>query len=205
VILRCDGTRAAIRAADPAGARQRGLRVLTPACRRRRSLEAGLTPARTAAKRADQWPQRVQIAGTPDEVFAVLADPDAYHHWLVGSDTSPDADLSRPRSARDLTPRRIRPVKLKDHTDLIEIDPSDRLVLSARTWPLSSAEITLLLTARGRGTEVTMIESAGDPLSRLVLNPFTEPLAHLRTVGPLRRLARRGDSDMPLAMPTHSE
>jgi hypothetical protein len=35
-----------------------------------------------------------------------------------------------------------------------------------------------------------MIETAGDPLSRLVLNPFTDPLVHLRNVEPFRRLRR---------------
>jgi hypothetical protein len=73
---------------------------------------------------------------------------------------------------------------------VIEPDPPDRLVLRARTPPLAAAETTLLLTARGHGTEVTMTEAAGDPLSRLALNPFAEPLVDLRNVKSLRRLRR---------------
>jgi hypothetical protein len=67
-------------------------------------------------------------------------------------------------------------------------------VLHARTRPLATAEITLLLTGRGDGTEVTMIETAGDPLSRLVLNVFTDPLVYLRNVESLRRLRRIAES-----------
>jgi uncharacterized protein YndB with AHSA1/START domain len=134
---------------------------------------------------------RVQIAASPAEVFAVLGDPDAYGHWVVGSDTIRDADLSWPEVGSRFHHRvGFGLLKLNDHTEVIEADPPNRLVLRARTRPVATAQITLLLTARGHGTEVTMIETAGDPLSRLFLNVFTDPLVHLRNVESLRRLRR---------------
>ncbi len=138
---------------------------------------------------------RVHIAASLDEVFAVLADPEAYGYWVVGSDTIRDADVSWPEVGSRFHHRvGFGLLKLNDHTEVLEADPPNRLVLRARTRPLATAEIRLILTARGHGTEVTMIERAGDPLSRLVLNPFTDPLVHLRNVESLRRLRRITES-----------
>jgi uncharacterized protein YndB with AHSA1/START domain len=138
---------------------------------------------------------RIQIAASPDEVFAVLADADAYSHWVVGSDTIRDADAAWPEVGSRFHHRiGCGLLKLNDHTEVIEADPPNRLTLRARARPLATAEITLLLAALGDGTEVTMIETAGDPLSRLVLNPITDPLVHLRNVQSLRRLRRMAES-----------
>jgi hypothetical protein len=84
-------------------------------------------------------------------------------------------------------------LKLNDHTAVIEPDPPDRLVLRARTRPLAAAEIMLLLTTHGRGTEVTMTEAVEDPLSRLAFDPVAGPLVDLRNVKSLRRLRRLAD------------
>ena len=48
----------------------------------------------------------------------------------------------------------------------------------------------MLLAKGDGGTDVTMIEVAGDRLSRLALNRLTDPLIHLRNVEALRRLKR---------------
>jgi uncharacterized protein YndB with AHSA1/START domain len=138
---------------------------------------------------------RAQIAAPPEVVFAVLADPDAYGDWVVGSDTIRDADLSWPQVGSRFHHRvGFGPLKLNDHTEVLEADPPNRLVLLARARPLATAEITLLLNARDGGTEVTMIETAGDSLSRVLLNVFTDPLVHLRNVEALRRLRRIAES-----------
>jgi uncharacterized protein YndB with AHSA1/START domain len=138
---------------------------------------------------------RVQIAASSDEVFAVLADPEAYGHWVVGSDTIRDADVSWPEVGSRFHHRvGFGLLKLNDHTEVLEADPPHRLVLRARTRPLATAEITLLVTTRGQGTEVTMIETVGDPLSRLFLNVFTDPLVHLRNIESLRRLRRLAEN-----------
>jgi uncharacterized protein YndB with AHSA1/START domain len=142
---------------------------------------------------------RVQIAASPDEVFAVLADPDAYGHWVVGSDTIRDADLSWPKVGSRFHHRvGFGLLKLNDHTEVIESDPPNRLVIRARTRPLATAEIRLLLIAHDHGTELTMIETAGDALSRWVFNPITDPLVHLRNVESLRRLRRMAEAEAPV-------
>jgi hypothetical protein len=46
----------------------------------------------------------------------------------------------------------------------------------------------MLLEPEGTGTKVTMIEEAGDPATRLVLNPLTDPLVRARNAASLQRL-----------------
>ncbi len=77
-----------------------------------------------------------------------------------------------------------------DHTEVLEVEAPRRLVLRARARPLGTAIIRMELTPQGDGTAVTMTEVAGDPLSRVVLNPLTYPLVHRRNVRALRRLKR---------------
>jgi hypothetical protein len=57
---------------------------------------------------------------------------------------------------------------------------------------VSTAEVLRFVLAieQAHVNAVTMIETAGDPLARLVLHPFTELLVHLRNVESLRRLRR---------------
>lgn len=132
-----------------------------------------------------------QIAASPDEVFAALANPENYGHWVVGSDTIRDADPTWPKVGSRFHHRvGFGLLKVNDHTEVLEVDPPFRLVMHARARPLGSAKVSLLLAERDGETAVTMVEVAGDRLSRLALNRLTDPLIHLRNVEALRRLKR---------------
>jgi uncharacterized protein YndB with AHSA1/START domain len=134
---------------------------------------------------------RQQISAPPERVFAVLSDPQSYGDWVVGSDTIRDADRAWPAAGSRFYHRvGVGPLKLNDHTEVLEVDPQRQLVLHARARPLGTAKVTLLLTAQGGATHVTMREEAGDPLSRLAINPLTDWLVHHRNVESLRRLKR---------------
>jgi uncharacterized protein YndB with AHSA1/START domain len=134
---------------------------------------------------------RTQIAASPDEVFAALANPENYGDWVVGSDTIRDADPAWPKVGSRFHHRvGVGLLKVNDHTEVLEVEPPHRLVMHARARPLGSAKITMLLTEGDGGTYVTMIEVAGDLLSSLTLNRLTDPLIHLRNVEALRRLKR---------------
>lgn len=125
----------------------------------------------------------------PERVFAVLSDPRSYGHWVVGADTIRDADPSWPAEGSRFYHRvGMGPLKLNDHTEVLEVDPPRKLVLHARARPLGTAKVTLLLSPQGDATRVTMREEAGDPLSRLAINPLTDWLVHHRNVESLRRL-----------------
>jgi uncharacterized protein YndB with AHSA1/START domain len=129
------------------------------------------------------------IPASPERVFAVLSDPSSYGHWVVGSDTIRDADDGWPAAGTRFHHRvGWGPVKVNDHTEVLAVDPPHHLRLRARARPLGTAIVDLRLDRRGAGTLVTMIEDAGDPLTRLVFNPLTHLLVRGRNVESLRRL-----------------
>jgi uncharacterized protein YndB with AHSA1/START domain len=129
------------------------------------------------------------IAASPERIFSVLSDPDSYGHWVVGSDTIRDADEGWPAVGTRFHHRvGWGPLKVNDHTEVLAVDAPNRLQLKAKARPLGTATVTLTLERRGAGTLVTMIEDAGDPLTRLVFNPLTHLLVRGRNNESLRRL-----------------
>ena len=133
----------------------------------------------------------IQIAASPDEVFAALANPANYGDWVVGSDTVRDADPEWPMVGSRFHHRiGFGLLKVNDHTEVLDVDPPHRLIMHARARPLGTADVAMRLTERDGGTFVTMTETAGDRLSRVMLNRLTDPLIHLRNAESLRRLKR---------------
>jgi uncharacterized protein YndB with AHSA1/START domain len=130
----------------------------------------------------------------PERVFSVLADPSSYGHWVVGSDTVRHADAGWPAVGTRFHHRvGFGPLKVNDHTEVLESDPPRRLVLLAKARPLfGTARVELDLERRGGGTLVTMVEDAGDPLTKMVIDGPARPLTHLlirrRNDTSLRRL-----------------
>jgi uncharacterized protein YndB with AHSA1/START domain len=130
----------------------------------------------------------------PERIFSVLAEPSSYGHWVVGSDTVRDADQGWPAVGTRFHHRvGFGPLKVNDHTEVLESDPPRRLVLLAKARPLfGTARVELDLERRGGGTLVTMVEDAGDPLTKLVIDGPARPLTHLlirrRNDTSLRRL-----------------
>jgi uncharacterized protein YndB with AHSA1/START domain len=125
----------------------------------------------------------------PDRVFAVLSDPQAYAHWVVGSKEIRDADPGFPAPGTRLHHSvGFGPITLKDNTTVLESAPPHRLVLRAKARPLGTARVVMDIQPEGAGSRVTMIEDAGDPLTRLVFNPLTHLLVRGRNTESLRRL-----------------
>jgi uncharacterized protein YndB with AHSA1/START domain len=133
----------------------------------------------------------IQIDVPPDRVWAVLATPATYADWVVGSDIIRGQDPNWPEVGSRFYHRvGWGPFKVKDHTEVVESDPRRKLVIHARARPVGTALVTFLLEPRDGGTHVTMIEEGGDPLSRLSINPLTDPLVKKRNDVALRRLQR---------------
>ena len=131
------------------------------------------------------------IAARPDRVFEVLADGRSYAYWVVGSDAIRDVDPGFPAPGTRLHHRvGFGPLKIEDHTAVIASNPPYRLELKAKARPLGTAHVSMLLEPRGSGTNVTMIEDAGDLLTRFVFNPLTHLLVRGRNIESLRRLKR---------------
>lgn len=133
----------------------------------------------------------IEIDLSPERVFAVLATPATYADWVVGSDIIRGADPDWPAVGSRFYHRvGWGPFKVKDHTEVVDVDRPRRLVLHARARPAGTALVTMLLEPREGATHVTMIETAGDPLSRLSINPLTDPLVRKRNEISVRRLKR---------------
>jgi uncharacterized protein YndB with AHSA1/START domain len=139
----------------------------------------------------------LQINVSPERIFAVLADPVAYADWVVGSDTIRDADPNWPAVGSRFYHRvGVGPLKVNDHTEVVDLDPLKKLVLHARARPVGTARVTMIATPSQGGTCVTMREESGDALSRLGINPLTDWLVHLRNRESLRRLKRIAETDV---------
>jgi hypothetical protein len=83
----------------------------------------------------------------------------------------------------------IGPLRLNDHTQVIEVRQPERLVLKAKARPLlGTAIVDLTIRSADGGSHVWMREGPGDPLTVLFFNPLTDPLVHKRNDIALRRL-----------------
>ncbi len=133
----------------------------------------------------------IHVDAVPERVFAVLSDPRSFGDWVVGSETIRDADAHWPAAgARFHHTVGSGPLKVDDHTEVLESHPPHRLVLRAKARPLGTACVTLTITPQGGGSEIIMREQAADLLSKLQFNPIVQPLLYVRNVKSLRRLKR---------------
>lgn len=135
---------------------------------------------------------RVHIHATPEEVFAVLADPERYPEWVVGADTIRDYDEEFPQvGSRFHHKVGPGPVNIRDHSEVLEVEAPHRLVLKAKARPLGTATIKLDLRESADGTEVRMEEVPGDRLTSLFIgNPVADTALRLRNAEALSRLKR---------------
>ena len=129
------------------------------------------------------------IDATPDQIWAVLADPMSYDRWVVGAKDIRTADGTWPEvgSTLDHTSG-FGPLQLKDNTKVLESEPPRRLVMEARGRPLGIARIEMRLEPDGSQTKVTMVEKAVRPDPVKLMNPALDPLIHSRNTETLRRL-----------------
>jgi NAD(P)-dependent dehydrogenase (short-subunit alcohol dehydrogenase family)/uncharacterized protein YndB with AHSA1/START domain len=135
---------------------------------------------------------RVHIHAPPEEVFAVLSNPECYPGWVVGADAIRDYDEEFPavgsRFHHKVGPG---PVSIRDYSEVLEVDAPRRLVLKAKARPLGTATIELDLRESAGGTEVRMEEIPGDRLTSLLVgNPVADTALRVRNAEALSRLKR---------------
>jgi uncharacterized protein YndB with AHSA1/START domain len=115
-----------------------------------------------------------------ENVWSVLANGKSYDQWVVGADTIRSVEQHWPAVGSKLHHTvKAGPVKTKDNTEVIEVEPRKRLKLRGRARPYGIAEITLDLRSLGSTTDVTITERviAGPgafiprPLQDLALKP----------------------------------
>ncbi|HEY8465200.1 MAG TPA: SRPBCC family protein [Solirubrobacterales bacterium] len=129
------------------------------------------------------------INASPERVFEVLTDPDAYGYWVVGSKEIRGADPDWPQPGSQFHHSvGFGPFTVKDSTRVELYEPPRRLRLRAKARPLGTARVTMELRPADGGTDVTMIEDPADPLTAFVFNPLTHLLVRGRNVESLNRL-----------------
>lgn len=128
---------------------------------------------------------------TPERVFAVLADPDSYGHWVVGSRHVRHADPGFPAVGTRFHHRvGIGPLSVADHTEVLESEPQRHLVLLAHARPLGQARVKLTLRPDGERTRVSIEEHLVGRAAKRVPRLLSDPLLQLRNLESLRRLRR---------------
>jgi uncharacterized protein YndB with AHSA1/START domain len=134
---------------------------------------------------------RIVIDASPEAVYDVLMDANAYGHWVVGAHEIRRADRRWPRVGSRFHHRvGTRAVNIDDSSKLLEKQRNRRIVLEARFRPLGVAHVALDLEpkARGRRTKVTMNEEVVSGPGRRLWKPLVDASVKARNAIALRRL-----------------
>ena len=133
----------------------------------------------------------ISIEAPPEDVFAVLADPERYVDWVVGTTDTDTVDPAWPAPGAKLRYHvGAGPLRFSDVTEVIEVQPPRRVLLHARMRPFGITEIELLLTPQGDGTQLVMREEPASGLVRATHTRLTDAVLARRNVAALERLRR---------------
>jgi uncharacterized protein YndB with AHSA1/START domain len=125
----------------------------------------------------------------PEAVWAVLADPEGYGYWVVGSKVVRDAEPGWPApGSRFHHTIGVTGLTLSDHTESLAAEPPRLLKLRAKGRPLGTATVTLELEPRDGGTLVRITEHPDGVYSPMALNPLVHLATKYRNAESLMRL-----------------
>ena len=127
----------------------------------------------------------------PERVWAVLADPEKYHEWVVGAKEVRSSEGDWPaKGARFHHTVGIWPLHIRDQTSVMESDRPTSLVLQAKVRPFGFARIDLELSPSARGTQVAMTEEPSAPFVARIARRLFDPVIYVRNGEALRRLEK---------------
>ncbi len=130
------------------------------------------------------------INATPADLYSVLSDGWEYSQWVVGTSHVRAVDANWPAPGSKLHHAvGAWPLVLRDHTEMREVEPGKRLLMTARGWPMGEAEVEILLEPEGNGTKFTIREHTTGGAARLMRNAIGDALIHRRNVEAAARLA----------------
>lgn len=126
-----------------------------------------------------------------DAVFAVLSDPRAYQHFVIGTKKVRHFEPRWPEPGSTLHHTvGVGPFKMRDKTESMSWDPPRRLVERPHIRPFVITETVFELEARGEDTLLRLDEYAVDgPLRPIWPGPL-DGLMALRNRGVVHRIAR---------------
>ena len=130
-----------------------------------------------------------EMPAVPEQVWAVLADPEKYSDWVVGTKEIRGSEGGWPaKAARFHHTVGVWPFHLRDQTTVVESDRPHRLVLQAKVRPIGSARIALDLSPSASGTQVAMTEEPSTPSIARMARRLFDPVIYVRNGEALRRL-----------------
>jgi hypothetical protein len=126
-----------------------------------------------------------------DTVFAVLSDPRAYQHFVIGTKKVRHFDPRWPEAGTTLHHTvGVGPLMLRDKTEALSCEPPTRLVERPHIRPFVITETVFELEPQGEDTLLRLDEYAvGGPLRPIWPGPL-DGLMALRNRGVVRRIAR---------------
>lgn len=131
-----------------------------------------------------------RINATPADVYRVLSEGWEYSQWVVGTSHVRAVDANWPAPGSKLHHAfGAWPLLLRDHTEMQEVEPGKRMLMTARGWPVGEAEVEILLEPKGSGTKFTIREDPTGGAGWLLRNPIGDALIYRRNVETAARLA----------------
>jgi uncharacterized protein YndB with AHSA1/START domain len=131
------------------------------------------------------------VDAPPEAVYAVLADPESYAHWVVGSTKIRGADANWPApGARFHHVQGAFGLGLHDNTEVVEAERPRLLVLETRFRPFAINTVEIRLEPNGSGTRVELVEYVTGGAAGLLPGVLFDPAFKLRNAESLRRLKR---------------
>jgi uncharacterized protein YndB with AHSA1/START domain len=133
---------------------------------------------------------RVTVPATPEEVWAVLSDPETYPEWLAGAQRIQhvDTDFPEPGARFDHEVGPSSDATVADDTEALVDDPPHRLQLEVHAGPVTGM-VEFRLQAVAGGTQVRFLVSPTGGLGWAL--PVLRAAIHVRNRGSLARLTGR--------------
>ena len=124
------------------------------------------------------------------QVWDVLSDGWLYPLWVVGASRIRDVDDGWPAEGRKLHHSfGVWPLVIDDTSEVVEIQPDQRIVLEARGWPVGTARVEITVQPDGNGSLVSIAEDVSSGPGLLVPQPVRVAAMDMRNKETLRRLA----------------
>jgi hypothetical protein len=130
------------------------------------------------------------FACSTEQVWDVLSNGWLYPLWVVGASRIRDVDDGWPAEGRKLHHSfGVWPLVIDDTTEVIEIQPDQRILLEARGWPVGTARVEITVQPDGNGSLVSIAEDVTGGPAQLVPQPIRVAAMDMRNRETLRRLA----------------
>ncbi len=141
---------------------------------------------------------QINITASPEEVFEVLDDADAYPRWVVGARRLRRVDADWPREGSEFHHAIGLPgAELHDSTEVLEHEPLHRIVLEVRFRPTGTARVEISVDPVEGGSVVTMEEHPHTGPVSWLPRLVTDPALHLRNALSLQRLRHEVEQRAP--------